>query len=186
MRPDARAREYYRMSTATRPAWITLVAASALLLAGCASPAPATHGDSPDTGADSGGSSDSAGGCPDIDGYELFSSDLVTAAPEPGAVYGDGSTLSFTLAMGAGYYPTLDLTYVNDDGTPVILGGQNLLDNGDGTYSNNLSVFDSDADGRPGFASVVVVKDDTFEAPAGQETASQPILGVYCVTFAVE
>ena len=101
-------------------------------------------------------------------------------------MYGDGSTLSFTLAMGAGYSPTLDLTYLNDAGTPVILGGQNLLDNGDGTYSNNLSVFDSDADGRPGFASVVVVKDDTFEAPAGQEAASQPILGVYCVTFAVE
>jgi hypothetical protein len=184
MRPDARAREYCRMSTVTRPAWITLVAASALILAGCAAPAPS--GGSEDTADPDAASGDSAGGCPDIDGYELFSSDLVTAAPEPGAVYGDGSTLSFTLAMGAGYSPTLDLSYVNDDGTPVILGSQNLLDNGDGTYSNNLSVFDSDADGRPGFASVVVVKDDTFEAPAGQETASQPILGVYCVTFAVE
>ena len=157
------------------------------MLAGCAS-TPAQP-DSPDAGTGGGTSSGSEteeGGCPVIDGYELFSSDLVTSAPEPGAVYGDGSTLSFTLAMGAGYSPTLDLTYVNDAGTPVILGGQNLLDNGDGTYSNNLSVFDSDADGRPGFASVVVVKDDTFEAPAGQEAASQPILGVYCVTFAVE
>ena len=163
------------------------VAASALLLAGCAStPAPPDSPDAEGGGSTSSGSETAAGGCPVIDGYELFSSDLVTSAPEPGAVYGDGSTLSFTLAMGAGYSPTLDLTYVNDAGTPVILGGQNLLDNGDGTYSNNLNVFDSDADGRPGFASVVVVKDDTFEAPAGQEAASQPILGVYCVTFAVE
>ena len=167
------------MSHVTRTA---LVAASLLLLAGCTAPATtaADGGDAPDSGGTA------AGGCPVVDGYELFSSNLVTAAPEPGAVYGDGSTLSFTLAMGAGYSPTLDLTYVNDAGTPVIIGGQNLLDNGDGTYSNNLNVFDSDADGRPGFASVVVVKDDTFEAPAGQETASQPILGVYCVTFAVE
>ena len=159
-----------------------LIAASLLLLAGC-TPAAAPAADGGDAPA---GSDTAAGGCPVTDGYELFSSDLVTAAPEPGAVYGDGSTLSFTLAMGAGYSPTLNLTYVSDDGTPIIMGGQNLLDNGDGTYSNNLNVFDSDADGRPGFASVVVVKDDTFEAPAGQETASQPILGVYCVTFAVE
>ena len=173
------------MSTVTRPAWITLAAVSALLLAGCAAPAAdpgADGGDAPDQG----GTPADAGGCPATAGYELFSSDLITSAPEPGAVYGDGSTLSFTLAMGAGYSPTLDLTYLNDAGTPVILGGQNLLDNGDGTYSNNLNVFDSDADGRPGFASVVVVKDDTFDAPAGQEGASQPILGVYCITFAVE
>ena len=173
------------MTLAARTA---LVAASLLLLAGCApaaAPSGASDGSS-DGGSSDGGTSTEAGGCPVVDGYELFSSDLVTSAPEPGAVYGDGSTLSFTLAMGAGYSPTLDLTYVNDDGTPVIMGGQNLLDNGDGTYSNNLNVFDSDADGRPGFASVVVVKDNTFEAPAGQETASQPILGVYCVTFAVE
>lgn len=171
------------MSSVTPRSWMLALAASALLLAGCTStPAgPPGAGTESDTG---GGSS--ASGCPVIDGYELFSSDLVTAAPEPGAVYGDGSTLSFTLAMGPGYSPTLDLTYVSEDGTPIIMGGQNLLDNGDGTYSNNLNVFDSDADGRPGFASVVVVKDDTFQAPAGQENASQPILGVYCVTFAVE
>lgn len=174
------------MMPVTRSAWITVVAASALLLAGCTAPAPTA-----DTGSDSGSdpadnsASTSEGGCPVTDGYELFSSDLVTKAPESGAVYGDGSTLSFTLAMGAGYSPTLNLTYVSEDGTPIIMGGQNLLDQGDGVYSNNLNVFDSDADGRPGFASVVVVKDDTFEAPAGQETASQPILGVYCVTFKV-
>ena len=175
------------MSSFARRYWIIAVTASALALAGCTgTPAQPDSPNAEAGGGATGGAETSAGGCPVIDGYELFSSDLVTSAPEPGAVYGDGSTLSFTLAMGAGYYPTLDLTYVNDAGTPVILGGQNLLDNGDGTYSNNLNVFDSDADGRPGFASIVVVKDDTFEAPAGQETASQPILGVYCVTFAVE
>ncbi len=171
------------MSTVLRTA---LIAASLLVLAGCTPATPsADGGDAPATG-DSPTTGESAGDCPVVDGYELFSSDLVTSAPAPGAVYGDGSTLSFTLAMGAGYSPTLNLTYVSDDGTPIIMGGQNLLDNGDGTYSNNLNVFDSDADGRPGFASVVVVKDDTFQAPAGQENASQPILGVYCVTFAVE
>ena len=171
------------MTTVVRPAWIALIAVSAALLAGCAAPAANT---SSDTGDDSTGTTEAAGGCPVVEGYELFSSDLITSAPEPGAVYGDGSTLTFGLAMGTGYSPTLDLTYVSDDGTPIVMGGQNLTDNGDGTYSNNLNVFDSDADGRPGFASIVVVKDDTFEAPAGQETASQPILGVYCVTFAVE
>ena len=177
------------MKTVTRSTWITIAAVSALLLAGCTTTAgsgTAAGGGDSEGGGDTGSSAEAAGGCPAIDGYELFSSDLITSAPEPGAVYGDGSTLSFTLAMGAGYYPTLDLTYVTDAGTPVILGSQNLVDNGDGTYSNNLNVFDSDADGRPGFASVVVVKDDTFEAPAGQETASQPILGTYCITFAVE
>lgn len=173
------------MSTLTRTAWFTVAAVSALLLAGCSAPAPAIEGGSSGSGGTGSGDT-SASGCPATDGYEEFSSDLITSAPESGAVYGDGSTITFGLAMGAGYNPTLDLTYLNADGTPVIIGGQNLLDNGDGTYSNNLNVFDSDADGRPGFASVVIVKDDTFEAPAGQETASQPILGVYCVTFAVE
>lgn len=173
------------MTSLTRPAWITIAAASALILAGCSAPAAPDSAGSGETD-NGGGGATASGDCPVIAGYELFSSDLVTSAPEPGAVYGDGSTLSFELSMGAGYSPTLDLTYVSEDGTPIVLGGQNLLDNGDGTYSNNLNVFDSDADGRPGFASVVVVKDDSFEAPAGQETASQPILGVYCVTFAVE
>ncbi|MBU1586953.1 MAG: hypothetical protein KKH51_03290 [Actinobacteria bacterium] len=173
------------MSTLTRPAWITIAAVSALLLAGCASSAPSNDGGGT-TDTDPGTSDSAAGGCPATDGYEEFSSDLITSAPESGAVYGDGSTLTFGLAMGAGYYPTLDLTYLTTEGTPVILGSQNLLDNGDGTYSNNLNVFDSDADGRPGFASVVIVKDDTFDSPAGQESASQPILGTYCITFAVE
>lgn len=178
------------MKTLPRPAWLTIVAVSALLLAGCTgTSAPSSGSDSgsdPSTGTEDTSSGDtSAGGCPATEGYELFSSDLVTKAPESGAVYGDGSTLSFTLAMGAGYYPTLDLTYLSKDGTPIVIGGQNLIDQGDGVYSNNLKAFDSDANGRPGFASVVVVKDDTFEAPAGQEGAAQPILGVYCITFAV-
>jgi hypothetical protein len=160
---------------------LTLLCASALLLAGCAAPT-ATSGDSNGDSGDAGGS---AAGCPATDGYDLFSSDLVTAAPESGAVYGDGSTISFTLAIGAGFSPTLDLTYVSDDGTPVVMGGQNLLDQGGGVYSNNLNVFESDADGRPGFASVVVVADGSFTNPPGQEGASQPILGVYCVTFKV-
>ena len=171
------------MNTVARPAWITIAAISVLLVAGCTG--TTTGGTGSDSGSDPAGGSQGSSGCPATDGYDLFSSDLVTKAPESGAVYGDGSTLSFTLAMGTGYSPTLDLTYLNDDGTPVVLGGQNLLDQGDGVYSNNLNVFDSDANGRPGFASVVVVKDDTFEAPAGQEGASQPILGVYCITFAV-
>ncbi|MBN9238093.1 MAG: hypothetical protein BGO97_00305 [Micrococcales bacterium 70-64] len=174
------------MATVTRPAWITIAAVSALLLAGCTTTAGSDTAGGGESAGDGGGDTASSGACPAVSGYELFSSDLVTAAPESGAVYGDGSTLSFTLAMGAGYSPTLDLTYLTDAGTPVILGSQNLLDNGDGTYSNNLNVFDSDADGRPGFASVTIVKDDTFEAPAGQEGASQPILGTYCITFAVE
>lgn len=165
--------------------WLTVGCASALLLAGCAAPATTDTSSGDDGGTTSGDDGGAAGGCPATDGYDLFSSDLVTAAPESGAVYGDGSTLSFTLAIGAGYSPTLDLTYVSDDGTPIILGGQNLLDQGGGVYSNNLNVFDSDADGRPGFASVVVVADGTFTNPAGQEGASQPILGVYCVTFKV-
>ena len=162
----------------------TVTLAVAVMISACA-PTAQPEGTS-GTGTSTASAAAGSASCPPTNGYETFTSDLITAAPPEGAIYGDGSPLSFTLAMGEGYTPSLYLAYINDAGVAVALGAQNLLDMGGGVYSNNLNVFDSDANGRPGFASVVVIQDGSFTAPAGQETASQPIIGVYCITFKVE
>ena len=168
-----------------RPAALILACTSELLLVGCTAPAPAADSQKPADSDTSENAAEAEGGCPVIDGYELFSSELVTAAPEPGAVYGDGSKLSWTLAVGDGYFPSVYFAYVDDSGKGIEMGGDNLYGEGDGVYANDLNVFDSDADGRQGFASVILVNDGTFTPPAGQEGFDESTIGVYCVTFAV-
>ena len=185
-------------TTPTRPlSWLVLWGAGALVLAGCASPATTEPGagtansDSgySDSGTDGNADDRSASGpCPAVPqaGYELFTTDLVTAAPDVGFVYSASSPISFTLSVGAGFLPSMQLSYINDAGDAIVMGEQNLLDNGDGSYRQDLGVFDSDADGRPGFATVTLLNDGSFTPPDGDETFDFAKLGRYCVSFGVE
>ena len=66
------------------------------------------------------------------------------------------------------------------------LAGNTLVLGGDGRYYNDLGVFDSDAAGRPGFATVRLVNDGSFEPPAGQESFDIADLGIYCISFGAE
>lgn len=165
------------MPSPTRLLALPIIATVAFLAACAPTGAPATDGGTaPDPAAP-------AGACPTLEGYELFSSDLITAAPAEGFAYTEGTPIEFSLSLGAGYTPSMGLSYVNDAGDAIVMGEQNLLDNGDGSYYNDLGVFDSDAAGRPGFATIRLVADGSFEPPAGQESFDIATLGVYCVSF---
>ena len=184
--------------TPTRPvSWLVLWGVAALVLAGCASPAT-TEPDAGTGNSDSGSSDSGTDGnandgsasepCPAVpqEDYELFTTDLITAAPEAGFVYSASSPISFTLSVGAGFVPSMQLSYVNDAGDAIVIGEQNLLDSGDGSYFQDLGVFDSDADGRSGFATVTLLNDGSFTPPAADESFTFAKLGRYCVTFGVE
>lgn len=160
------------------------IAAAIVLLAACTPTAPAPAGGG-DPAADPGSDPAASGACPTVEqgGYELFTTDFITSAPAEGFEYGPGIPITFGLSLGAGYTPSMGLSYVDETGNAIVMGEQNLLDNGDGTYYNDLGVFDSDAAGRPGFATIVLVSDGSFEPPAGQESFDIATLGVYCISF---
>lgn len=162
---------------------------AALVLTGCTT--ASSGGDTAgDPGTTDPGTSDtgSSGTCSSVaqEGYELFTTDLVLKAPPEGFAYTAGEPIEWTLSVGAGYFPSLALSYVNEAGDAVVMGEQNLLDGGDGRYYNDLGVFDSDAAGRPGFATVRLVNDGSFEPPAGQESFDIADLGIYCISFGAE
>lgn len=155
------------------------LAAALLLLVGCAPTAPTTSGD----GGSASEPASPTGACPTLEGYELFTTDLITAAPAEGFEYAAGVPITFSLSLGAGYTPSMGLSYIDDTGNAIVMGEQNLLDNGDGSYYNDLGVFDSDAPGSLGFATIRLVADGSFEPPAGQESFDIATLGVYCISF---
>lgn len=165
--------------SAPRPAALILLPLALAALVGCAPTAPAT-----DTGSGAEPAAPAASGaCPTVEGYELFSSDLIAAAPAEGFEYVAGTPIEWTLAIGAGYTPTMSISYINEAGDAIPEGDYNLLDRGDGTYYQDLGIFNSDASGRPGFASVTLVNDGSFTPPAGQESFDISTIGIYCVTF---
>ena len=95
----------------------------------------------------------SGGDCPTVPqaGYELSSSDVFSAVPESGAVWGDGTLISWTFADGAAHIVGVDMSYVNDAGDAIPMSGIFLDDMGGGKVGSSLLVFDSDTNGRPGF-----------------------------------
>ncbi|MFT4260475.1 lipoprotein [Microbacterium sp.] len=171
----------------------------AAMLSGCAQSAPT------DTGAGTGGTTggaeqageSSAGGAAETDGggaggcagdldddLKPFSSDLVTEPIPDHAVYGDGSEISFTTSLGAGLTPAYELLKFVD-GTPTFYTGGFWDDAGDGRYTLALNVFDSDLDGQEGLIEVTAIPDGvTFEDERYE--GENVVLGIYCVTFAVE
>ncbi|MES1171386.1 MAG: hypothetical protein ABUL56_03390 [Actinomycetota bacterium] len=117
-----------------------------------------------------------AGDCPTVpqEGYELSSSDVFSEVPASGAVWGDGTLISWTFADGAEHIVGVDMSYVNEAGDAIPMSGIFLDDMGGGTVGSTLLVFDSNTNGRPGFM--------TLTETEGTDTET---LGVYCVTFKV-
>ncbi len=131
------------------------------------------------TSAAAGGAGDSASGgtCPTVPqgDYELFTTDQVAVAPVDGAIYGDGTTISWTFAGPPAGTPDVDICYVNDAGDAIPTGGIFLEDLGDNEWGSSLNVFNSDEDGRPAFMTLGLTDD------AGKHV----IVGRYCVTVKV-
>lgn len=169
--------------------WLALSGAAALVLAGCTSPATETPGTSGggDAEASAAPADPASGTCPTIAGYELFSTELISSAPEPGFLYKAGSPIEFGLSLGAGFTPSMSISFVNEAGDAIPEGDYNLYDDDDnGTYSNDLGVFNSDANGTFGFATISLVNDGSFTPPADQAGFDIVDIGRYCVSFEVE
>jgi len=176
------------MHTVTRSARITIAAVSAVLLAGCAAPA------APDT---AGGGGDSAGGgdtgsgdaCPVVPGFEYFSDSSVTASPEPGAAFGDGSTITFNAPDE--YYATYDLYYVDENGE-AFENSSGVFDNEapEGVYNTSSFVYGSEANDRPGILELTTVYHDGLVLdtpdPDYVDGVSIVTLGRYCLTLKAE
>ncbi len=131
------------------------------------------------TSAAEAGAADSAsdGTCPTVPqgDYELFTTDQVAVAPADGAIYGDGTPISWTFAGPPAGTPDVDISYVNDAGDAIPTGGIFLQDLGNNEWGSSLNVFDSNEDGRPAFMTLGLTDD------AGAHT----IVGRYCVTIKV-
>jgi hypothetical protein len=154
------------------------------LLAACTT-GPTTGGGN-SGGGDTGGDGGSTGGgdCAEFGAeFAPFSSDLV--ASQSGTVWGDGTEFSVQLsqeAIDAGIIPLVDFLS-NVNGGPQVASSQIMTDNGDGLFSNNLNLFDSQFDGQPGIAEVTAVTDVTFDGEKYDGTKLS--LGNYCVTLEV-
>ncbi|PJJ62034.1 hypothetical protein [Compostimonas suwonensis] len=195
---------------------IAVVAASALLLAGCATApttAPTTaqtgaqataadavevpDAEAPDTSETSAGvdpddgaaGSDAGGGCAGgtSAGYELFSDPAMSVHPDDGAIFGDGTPLSFAYdAHDESRAPSYsyDISYIQDDGSAVPLSGGIFFEQEGGVFSTTDSVFTSEADGRYGFFTVIMVQDVAFDGDSYDADTVE--LGRYCVLFATD
>ncbi|MCW5953453.1 MAG: hypothetical protein KIT69_14460 [Propionibacteriaceae bacterium] len=173
--------------TAVRRALVASLLTAAFLAAGCAptpaSPAPPgqTSQPAPTSGGDptsAPGGDPGGGNCPTVpqEGFELFSSALVTKAPADGQLFGGADhPVSWTFAEALEYDPDVDLYYVNEAGDAIAMGGKMLNDLGGNEWGTSDDVFWSDAADRPGFAILGVTK----------SAQDHEIVGVYCLTFKV-
>jgi hypothetical protein len=133
-----------------------------------------------------GGEGGTGGACPAVpqEGFDLFVGDVVAAGPADGAVFGDGSTLSFTFTEPVEGTPDLDLFYVNEAGDAIQMGGLFLEDQGDNTWTTSNLVFTSDAEGRPGFAFLGITTNVGLD-DEGIITGDHEVVGIYCLSLKV-
>lgn len=181
------------MSPTSRITSVFAVALLTLALAGCGekktgSEIPVvTISDSEATAAAEGsGDGASGGACPAVnqEGLDIFSSDQVLVAPMDGAVYGDGTPISWTFAGPIEGTPDVSMYYINDDGDAIAMTGIFLDDMGDNTWGSDLSVFWSDANEQPGLM-VLGLTHDAGIAEDGSLTGTHEEVGIYCVTYKV-
>ena len=180
------------MSALSRICTVAVLSTALIGLAACApttpddlAPSDQTQSDTGDTSGESSGDA-TAGGCPLPKEPDLqpFSSDLVTEPIPDGAVYGDGSEISFTTSLGEGLYPGFELLYFVGDVLTTNTAG-NWEDAGGGKYTTNLNVFDSDLNGQPGYVEVTAFPEGvTFDGE--RYDGDNVVLGIYCITYAVE
>ncbi len=163
-----------------KPSLLLLLAASAVLLAGCTSPVPSdsSNNDSDSSEEVSGPAVDAKGTpCEDnTSGIELFSDASISQSPEYGQVWGDGSPLVITYDD---YVPgttlSYDVSYVQDDGAVIpVTGGFFMDDPVDNTFTSTDPLFNSASDGYFGIVDIAITDD-----------AGTTYLGAYCMVLAI-
>lgn len=127
----------------------------------------------------------------DPDGeYTLFSDPAITRPPAPDLVFGKGQTLSVDYdgsKTGEGDPLFYRLYFIRPDGKVQQLA-DSVFENGRtrGTFTSQSLVFNSDANGRPGFVEVFVVTQVKVGTDGGSHSGKQVRLGLYPVRFEVE
>ncbi len=123
------------------------------------------------------------------DEYKFSSDSSITKVPIKDEVIGGGKAISIeydgskTKENSSLFYT---LYYVDKEGDVRELTGSSFTGINNGTFTTSDKVFDSDADGRPGFLKVYVIKSSAIDPAAGGSSAlaSTPIiLGMYPVTI---
>ena len=118
----------------------------------------------------------------DPDGrYKLFSDPRIKNAPAAGFKVGNGQVFSVEYPSGTDtvFY---DLSFVDRDGVVRPAKSSSLVTKDQMLHSSEIVVFDSDADGRPGFMSIHTV--GTTKVDDSGKVSGQPVrLGVYAVTI---
>ena len=121
------------------------------------------------------------------EGYELFSESSVSAAPDDGAVFGDGEHQlefvddAFDEAAAPTY--TYDLSYVDGEDAFPISGG--VLEGEGGAVATVDSVFTSEADGKPGIFTLIRTQGAEISDDGSLDADVTP-LGRFCITLAVD
>ncbi|CAN5446556.1 hypothetical protein BH11CYA1_BH11CYA1_46590 [soil metagenome] len=121
--------------------------------------------------------------------YKLFSDASITKAPTKGEVIGGGKAISIgydgskTKANSSLFYT---LYFVDKHSSVRELTNSSFTGINKGTFTTSDKVFNSDANGRPGFLKVYFIKSAASDPAAGgsKALASTPIaLGMYAVTI---
>lgn len=120
---------------------------------------------------------------------DLFSDASVTKAPKEGAKFGNGQVLTFEYDGSKSdndEYATLSyqLSYVQDDGALIPMGGASLEGKGSGTFKTTDSVFTSNADGKQGVFELTVTYGSGID-DSGKITGTNTVLGRYLVNIEV-
>jgi hypothetical protein len=160
--------------------YLLLIAASALVLAGCATGTTSTDSGSDDT--DTSASEDSSGidakgtKCEDnTSGLELFSDASISEFPEYGQVWGDGSPLVIGYDDYTSGTLAYDISYVQDDGAVIPVTGGFFPDPEGTTFTSTDLLFNSASDGYYGIVDVSITSDDLVTT----------YIGAYCMVLAI-
>lgn len=152
------------------------------LLAACSTGVPG----SPDT--DNGGGSAGApagSDCSIYDGSEVapFSSSLVVTPPAAGAVWGDGTTLSFEVTPEASDLIPQARFVAIVDGSLIDAASTVLTESAEGSnvWESNLNLFDDDLEGQAAIAELFTVSDQSFDGALNE--GDTLVMGRYCVTL---
>ena len=116
--------------------------------------------------------------------YVLRSDPAITLAPAPDLVIGDGAVLTLGYDGSKGVGLGFQLFYIRDDGTVKALNLASFDDKGGGKFARDTVVFNSDADGRPGFMELSTTFTPPGTPPAEVVAKSKFFsLGMYPVRY---
>lgn len=122
--------------------------------------------------------------------YKYFSDPSITKQPQKDAVFGNGQKISIeydgsksTETEGDSVF--YQLSYVDTEGEVRPVTGGPFDGMTKGTFSTDSKVYDSDADGRPGFMEVSIVQNAKVVGGEQGITGTRVKLGMYPIKFDV-